>query len=780
MRIAITGLGMTNAAGPNSELGWKSIIAGRSGIVESELISATGVTNRLAGQATVIPEKGQGHLDRSFAFAYAALKEAVDMAGLDESPYEETRRGLVVGTSLGAARQGERFHRKWISDGLDAAPIGLLRNYPLHSSASFLAREFGLLGPRTVHSNACAASAVAIAHGAEYLRSGDADVVVAGGLDPLAYLSFGGFSCLGALSTGHCAPYSRSDGLNLGEGAGFLVLERLESAEARNAEILAYLEGYGLSLDAYHATAPDPRGYGAAQAMNRALSMGQRRPDQVGYINGHGTGTPTNDASEAKIFEHFGAHHVPMSSTKSMIGHTLGAAGAIEAVVTVMALSRQMIPPTHVPEGLSGTTAFDLVPNVGRAATIDAALSNSFAFGGNNASLLLTTEPSLLDAERVPPRRQRCVVTHYAAMIGDAGDALEVEDALFGERSVYGSRRVQIENFGDFPVGEIPDEFQRRGVNPSMLRKLDPLGRRAVAVAGQLFRTRRLSRAEAQNTGLILSTSSGPISTVEAFQRGLISEGVGNARLFPNTVMNAAAGHVAVQFGLRGPTATICSGSTGTVGALHFATQLLRSGAADRMIILAVDEAPDALIAGYAKIPGFLSRGSASPFCDSGLVFSGGAVAVMLELESGDGGQEVLASVDGFGFAGDGSKNGRVASDGVAWALSLTAAATNAGILVSEADLVVCSAGGRRQVDDSERRALALAGAAGSSLSVPKRFLGEIQSAGPLLGVLAGIWAKRRSQIPAPVEPQTRADIERVLVSAADPGGNYQAVVFGV
>ena len=166
MRIAITGLGMINAAGTDSESAWKSIIAGRSGIVESELIPDVGVTNRRAGQATVVPLAGQAHLDRSFALAYAALSEAVDMAGLAQSPYEDTRRGLVVGTSLGAARQGEEFHRRWISDGLAAVPIGLLRNYPLHSSANFLAREFGLLGPRTVHSNACAASAVAIAHGA--------------------------------------------------------------------------------------------------------------------------------------------------------------------------------------------------------------------------------------------------------------------------------------------------------------------------------------------------------------------------------------------------------------------------------------------------------------------------------------------------------------------------------------------------------------------------------------------------------------------------------------
>jgi 3-oxoacyl-[acyl-carrier-protein] synthase II len=313
-----------------------------------------------------------------------------------------------------------------------------------------------------------------------------------------------------------------------------------------------------------------------------------------------------------------------------------------------------------------------------------------------------------------------------------------------------------------------------------MLRKLDPLGRRAVAVTGQLIRKRRLSRAEAQKTGLILSTSSGPLSTVEAFQRGLISDGAGNSRLFPNTVMNAAAGHVAVQFGLHGPTATICSGSTGTVGALHFASQLLRTGAADRIVILAVDEASDALIAGYARMPGFLARDDASPFADSGLVFSGGAVALMVELEPTDPDQGFIASIDGFGFAGDGSKNGRVSSDGVAWAASLTAAATAAGSRVRDADLVVCSAGGRGPMDESERRALEIAGASDSALSVPKRFLGESQSAAPLLGVLAGVWAKRRGEFPAPVVPQTHADVSRVLVSAADPGGNYQAVMFGV
>jgi 3-oxoacyl-[acyl-carrier-protein] synthase II len=784
MEIVVTGVGMMTAVGDTAEDCWQSIAAGKSGLSAVSVVPHDGLISTRAGEVRSEQVSRDTKDDRSIVLGRIALEEALTSAGLlAESPYEEHRIGLAVGTSLGGARRGEEFHRQWLSRGLRQANAGLLRQYPLHATADYLAARFRLFGPRTVHSNACAAGSVAIANGMEYLRSGAADMVVAGGVDPLAYLSFGGFSCLGALSPRDCAPYSKSEGLTLGEGAGFLILERSAAARARNARVLAVLSGYGLSADAHHPTAPDPRGRGALAAMMAALDMAGAAPEHIDYINGHGTGTPANDGGEKKILLHLGDSGVPMSSTKSMIGHTLGAAGAVEAVTTVMALREQVLPPTVVPDDFQGTLDFDAVPGAGRSASISLALSNSFAFGGNNSTLVFRSKETE-SGRPVPPVRP-VTITASASMVGPAGNASAVSEALFSGEPLYGNGSVSLDEYGPFPTGDIPEAVQKAGINPTALRRLDALSKRSASVVGQLLKERNLTRTELQSTGLIFATASGPMSTVEAFQGGLINDGVGNTRLFPNTVMNASAGHVALLHGLKGPTATFCAGSTSAVSALHFGHQLIASGSCDRAIVLSADEASAALLAGYARIDGYLSKDGLRPFGNSGRVYSGAAAAVLLE-----SGENVLTEsatrILGFGFAGDDSGCGNVNQDPAAWRRAMSEAIRTAGLESDDVDVVVAAAHGRDQVDQLERSAIGSLGLGHALVSAPKAVLGDAQSSAALLGVQQAQWMKVRAQAPEVRHFATAggrsqvldgAKPLRVLVNSMEVGGTYQSVV---
>ncbi len=248
-----------------------------------------------------------------------------------------------------------------------------------------------------------------------------------------------------------------------------------------------------------------------------------------------------------------------------MIGHTLGAAGAIEAVTSVLAIQNQEMPPTVTPDGLRSPTGLDIVAEAAKKARLKTVLSNSFAFGGNNASLAIREYSADPPSAQAPKSVRPVVITGIGALAGDAVTTEDVKAALFEGRPVYGDGTVEVEGFGSFPpFGDIPVDKLKKGIDPKYLRHMDTLGRRSALAVSQLLKQRGgLSRAEATSTGLLFATGTGPISTVEAFERELLTTGSGNALLFPNTVMNAAPGHVALLNKLQGPTATICAGNTG-------------------------------------------------------------------------------------------------------------------------------------------------------------------------------------------------------------------------
>ncbi|GLW73234.1 hypothetical protein Kpho02_55330 [Kitasatospora phosalacinea] len=763
-RIALTGIGLITGAGDDAEKSWTAISQGISGIKTNTLFDTTELLTDWAGMVTA---EQPADLDRCYALAATAIREALHSSGLDLDTVDRDRVAVVVGSSLGAMPTLESVHRGLVKDGELDAPAAAASQLPC--VGDYIAAEFDLRGPRIVLSNACAASAVALGYAAELLWKGEVDHVICGGVDPLAELSAYGFSALGALDPEPCAPMSASTGLTLGEGAGFMVLESAERAAARGAAVLAELGGYGLSCDGYHQTAPDPSGKGAAAAMAQALKTAGLAPEDVDYVNLHGTGTPANDVSEPKAVKLlFGTELPPASSTKSMLGHTLGAAGAVEAIVSTLAIDRGVIPPTVNTRGTASPFGLDIVPDTGRPAPLEVVASNSFAFGGNNATVVLNKPGRPARAARHTRPVQHVVVTGVAGLAGSAGSTAELT-AVLAEGRVGFEALEHVTGIGDRPIGRVDVKAVTKRLNPSKARRMDPLGVLAAGAVGDLYeRHGKPSRAEAEGTGIVFATGYGPVTSVLNFHQGVLEQGItgANPAMFANTVVNAAAGHVAMLHRYRGYTATIANGGTSSVLALQLAARVIARGMADRIMVVVADEFPEQALATQARLPGYARTAHVVPDGGTGTVLAEGAAAILLESEASAAarGATVLADVRGFGASGESVGIGRIGRDGEAWARALRAALAEAGTTPEQIDTVVSAASGYRLVDLAQRRALALAGLAGRPTRTPKAQLGETYGSAGALGLVAALAGD--------------APAGRLLLSSFAYGGSYAAAVF--
>lgn len=332
-----------------------------------------------------------GRMDRGSSLLVVAAREAMAMAGLGAGDYEEERAAIALGTTLGGMIEATKYYCHLKATG--KAYVTRLTDYPLYAAGARVCSEFGLKGANLAYSTACSSANVAIGVGADMIRLGDADVVLVGGFDTIAKMTVAGFNTLRNVSPERCRPFDKNrQGLVLGEGAGVLVLESEQHARRRGAVVLAKFLGYGISSDAYHMTAPDVTGKGPGRAIVAALHDAGIAADAINYVNAHGTGTTHNDAAETRAIKRALGDHaktIPVSSTKSMHGHTLGAAGAIEAIAIIAGMKEGFVPPTANYEQADPVCDLDCVPNQTRAYRIDVALSNTFGFGGNNCSILL-------------------------------------------------------------------------------------------------------------------------------------------------------------------------------------------------------------------------------------------------------------------------------------------------------------------------------------------------------------------------------------------------------
>ena len=381
-RIAITGAGIVCSIGRNKEEVWQSIVDARAGIAKLTRFPGETFPTDIAAEVNAELPKSR-RLSRTDRLAIVAASEAIEQAS-QNSALPRERAIVSSGTSTGGLLEGEDYYFRRIVRGRRRAPVSLVLQQPTSSPSDAVARAHNLGGGVVSNATACASAGAAIGMAADYLRSHHADVAIAGGSDALCRLTYSGFNVLQAVDPEPCAPFDASrKGITLGEGAGYLVLERWDDAVARGATILAELQGYGATCDAHHPTAPHEDGRGAEAAMRAAMNG-----DAVDYVNAHGTGTLLNDSAETKAIAAALGVRIPVSSSKSFFGHTLGAAGAVEAVITVLALQHQLAPPTLRLATAASDCTLDYIPHTPRPMTMNAAVSNTFGFGGSNVSLL--------------------------------------------------------------------------------------------------------------------------------------------------------------------------------------------------------------------------------------------------------------------------------------------------------------------------------------------------------------------------------------------------------
>jgi 3-oxoacyl-[acyl-carrier-protein] synthase II len=404
-RVVVTGVGVVSPLGTGNRKNWDALVAGKSGIGLITRFDAAEMPVKIAGEVTdfvaeeFIDKKEIKKMDLFIQYSLAAAQFAMEDSGLVIDEGNAERVGVLVGAGLGGLPTIERYHSAFLEGGYKKISPFFIPMLIINLAPGHISIKYGAKGPNISSVSACATATHSIGDAYHIIRRGDADAMIAGGTEStVTPLGIGGFAVMKALSDRNDDPQAASrpfeknrDGFVLGEGAGIIVMEEYEAAKKRGAKIYAEVVGYGLTGDAYHLTAPAPGGEGAARCMRMALKNAGVNPEEVDYINAHGTSTPMNDMYETMAVKSvFGDHakKLMVSSTKSMTGHALGAAGGMEAVFTMMAMDKGVVPPTINYQEPDPELDLDYVPNTARDAKIRYAMSNNFGFGGTNATLL--------------------------------------------------------------------------------------------------------------------------------------------------------------------------------------------------------------------------------------------------------------------------------------------------------------------------------------------------------------------------------------------------------
>ncbi len=586
MRIWVTGVGVVSPLARGAGATMDRLVAGERAFGKLSLFELAGTRASIAAEvaslspAEVAPPGEEDGWSRTDAMAVLSAREALRQAGLDpaSSPID-----LVVGGTTAGMFETEHLLAQLSRDPAALAPLRQMLSHPLSSTADHVRAAVGPFRRVRNVCSACSSGANAILLAAAWLRTGASRCVIAGGADGLCRVTYTGFGALAALDTEPCRPFDRRRaGLNLGEGAAFLVLEPEELARARGAQPIAELRGWAVGAEAHHITNPEAEGRTAARVMRDAIARAGLTAADIDYVNAHGTATPLNDSMESAALRQCFGHdieRVRVSSSKGQIGHTLGAAGAIEAVIAAMAVQRGVMPPTV---GLEEVDPKCELRHVLRAehAPVRAAMSNSFGFGGTDTVLLLSQPGLFPDPVEVRPRP---VVVTGGGSVGPLG--------------VHSSRGAIAYLEPGPPPAEGPVEFSAaEHLDLGRARRLDRAARLATIAAGSALREAGLvgdAAGEATSIGAIVGTSFGSVDSCCAYMRRIYEKGAKYASPadFPNLVPSSPVGHASIYLGLRGPVFAMADLGSTAETAMVTAVELITAGEADALVAGSVEEA---------------------------------------------------------------------------------------------------------------------------------------------------------------------------------------------
>lgn len=766
-RVVITGMGALSCAGLNLAEARANFIAGNCCLSPITDPRAAALRAKFAGLLrgdrwrAQVPPAFDG-FDRHVAMAFVAAREALGNAGVESSQWGR-RLGLIFSTCSGPMLLIEAHYERIVA-GHPAITAEQLFAKRYYAGAAVLAQTLGISGLSTTVVTACSASTAAIALAADLIRCGQLEAALMGGADAFALSTLAGFDGLKATSAGKCAPFSKPPGLNLGEAAAFLFLESAESADQRGARIRAELWGVGMSNDAYHCSAPDPGGRGLAAAMRRALRDARLSPEHISYINAHGTGTEANDKAECKAVQKVlgeRAAQTPISSTKSLVGHCLGAAGAIETVASIVCAEAGVLPPTaNFTEAREGC-AVDCVAQAGREWSEPRVfLSNNAAFGGHNASLALAVGrcASVQPAGAEQASFKDAIVITGCGVVSAAG--IGVDALVSGESQPARFRSVPLPGLPPVLAGVVDEEaviaFDRR-LN---LREMDRSSRFATVAARMAMREANFPQSPAAlaELGLFLNLSAGPSWAESEYLTGYFAnrQEVTQLAAFPYIVTCSVAGNVCRELRLSGHNVTLNGGPGAGLFGLPFAIAALRSGHAGALLCGAVDELSERILADRAMAGEFAA--------DAKLVPGEGAAVLMLETEqhARQRGAQPLARILGMagGTAVDAARNGD--SDSAVVAEVVQQALQQAGISPVEVAMV-CSCGHPSALEDLER---AIPAGLGRRVCVANR-TGALEASQPLADLATAL-----RQNAGATSPQAFS-----LLFAASPHGSVCATV---
>jgi 3-oxoacyl-[acyl-carrier-protein] synthase II len=606
-RLWVTGLGLVTPLGVGVEATWARLVRGDRGIQPITLFDTEGQRVRIAGEVEHVRVPPQGW-SRTSAMAATAAEEAIRAAGID---VRGARVGLVVGETTGGMFETEQLLGRLHAEPERREVLAEMLAHPLTATGDRLDERLGPFARVRTLASACSSGANAVVVAAAWLLADEVDVVVAGGSDGLCRLTLSGFNALGALDAEPCRPFDRRRrGTSLGEGAGFLVLERADRARARGAVPVAELAGWALGSEAHHITNPAPDGAVVADLITRALARAGLSPADLDYVNAHGTGTPLNDPMEAAALARaLGPEvaRVPVSSSKAQIGHTLGAAGAIEAAITALVVARHTLVPTAGLDQPDPAIALVHVPHVGRAVPrVRAALSSAFGFGGMDTVLVFREADA--GERRADPPAETPVVT-AAAVFGACGLVGTEGCATLADRRHPPETRLE------------PDAH----LDAMRARRLD-----RAAQLGAVAAQHALAEAGASEgrTGVVLGSAFGNVDGSAAFMHRIFDRGARSASPaeFPNLVPSSPVGHVSIYLGLRGPALATADLASSGESAFVEATQLVRAGEAARIVAGASEPRSDIV----ERVLGGLFAHAAS---QAGAVRCEVAAAIVVEAE---------------------------------------------------------------------------------------------------------------------------------------------------